>query len=143
MKQCFDILFYIIKKFLFLFFIVFFLFIIYIIFVLYSVFRDNPSSMDLYENNKIAIKQIEETYGTIIGLSKEQVIEVLNEPSVHFIKGEEKTEYLFEQYNDFAEEGADEYMYYLVGDSLFSHRIYLIGFKNSIVVGADYTVEDW
>lgn len=106
----------------------------------YLFFRENPKRVDEYKAARQAVRQLEEEHGSVDGMTMEQIIEHMGDPAAHYI---ESSGSIFETYDVFADKDADEYIYYVIGESMFSARIYIIGFKDGVAVGGKTGVEDW
>lgn len=75
------------------------------------------------------IEDLEKKY-SIIGMSNDEIEQILGSPSMKTNPNKQK------EYQDFEEEGADEYWCYRVKDDILAGwKIYLLGFKDGKVVG--------
>ncbi|MDD3141738.1 MAG: hypothetical protein PHX08_22620 [Lachnospiraceae bacterium] len=83
--------------------------------------------------NKIKLYEIK-------GMNSDQIVKLLGEPTAVLNKADD----LFGKYHDFEKEGVDMYYYYRIRDDVVSGwKIFLIGFKENIVIGSDEGIEDW
>ena len=84
------------------------------------------------------IKDLKENYN-LIGMTSQEVKELLGEPYDEIAKGEPG----FGDYSTL-DEKADKFFYYRIRDDILSGwEIYLIRFKNNVVFETETGVEDW
>lgn len=84
------------------------------------------------------IKDLKENYN-LIGMTSQEVRELLGEPYDEIAKGEPG----FGDYSTL-DEKADKFFYYRIRDDILSGwEIYLIRFKNNVVFETETGVEDW
>ena len=84
------------------------------------------------------IKDLEENYN-LIGMTSQEVRELLGKPYREILKGEVG----FGDYSTLNER-ADKFFYYRIRDDIWvGWKIYLIRFKDDVVIEARTDIEDW